>query len=663
MSPVEASCPGCGAPITFTVSTSLVAVCQYCNSAVARGDRKLEDLGKVVDLVETGSPLDIGLKGVYKGSNFELMGRAQIGHPAGGLWDEWYAAFDDGRWGWITEAQGEFYITFRVPAEDRNRIPPPNELAPGMPMASLPGSVPFTVAEVGEGRMLGAKGEIPYMFVPGETYFYADLSGPNGEFATLDYSEDAPIVFVGRVAQLADLGFPPHVRAPERDLKRVSALQLKCPHCSGPLELRAPDRTERVACPNCGTLLDVNQGNLTYFRSFGPAKLKPVIPLGAVGQFGEHKLTLIGFMRRSTQVEGQNYYWDEYLLYAPELGFAWLVTMDNHWSFVLGVATGKVLEEIKQARYHEKKYKLFQDGHARVEYVLGEFYWKVTPGEVSYTADYINPPEMLSKEYSTVEGSEEVVRDKHFKAKRTNRPTVASELRWSLCTYKTVDEIESIFGLKGLPRPFTIAPNQPFYINARQIYKYWAIFSMLAILVWLGMTITTRKMNVYEKAFVLPKLANNTDSTQVAFSEKFEMQGRRNIKVTVQSPVSNSWVYVEGDLINEDTGLVQPFSAAVEYYSGYEDGSYWTEGNTSTSEHISAVPAGTYSLRIEAQWGQWQQPVTVNVKIEQGLPRFSHLLWALLALSIIPIIVAILQSRFEMRRWSDSRYNPYAQSE
>ena len=62
-----ANCPACGGTVTFKVGTSLVAVCPYCNSVVARGDRGLEDLGKVADLAETGSPLDLWLKGRYQG--------------------------------------------------------------------------------------------------------------------------------------------------------------------------------------------------------------------------------------------------------------------------------------------------------------------------------------------------------------------------------------------------------------------------------------------------------------------------------------------------------------------------------------------------------------------------------------------------------------------
>ena len=44
---------------------------------------------------------------------YEITGRVQIQHEAGGIWDEWYVAFRDGkRWGWLAEAQGRYYLTF-----------------------------------------------------------------------------------------------------------------------------------------------------------------------------------------------------------------------------------------------------------------------------------------------------------------------------------------------------------------------------------------------------------------------------------------------------------------------------------------------------------------------------------------------------------------------
>src|SRR5262249_41704536 len=94
---VKVSCPGCGGPVEFKIGSAMVSVCPYCRSVVARGDRRVEDLGKVAALADTDSNLEVGLKGRYDGVPFMLTGRTQLKHQAGGTWDEWYAAFADGR--------------------------------------------------------------------------------------------------------------------------------------------------------------------------------------------------------------------------------------------------------------------------------------------------------------------------------------------------------------------------------------------------------------------------------------------------------------------------------------------------------------------------------------------------------------------------------------
>lgn len=649
MSQIQASCPACGAPITFKRGSSIVVVCEFCNSAVARGDRRLEDLGKVAELVETGSPLDVGLRGVYRGVPFELTGRAQLGHSAGGMWDEWYAAFQDGRLGWLAEAQGRFYLTFPKEMSGQSLIEPFDLLELGEPVAAMPSSVPFVVAEKGVARSLGAKGEIPYKLVPGEEYAYADLSGPQGEFATLDYSQFPPLIFVGREVQLAELGFPANVKAPEREARRVAAVQLSCPQCGGPLDLRAPDQTMRVACPNCGSLLDVNQGRLKFLQALTPPQVKPIIPLGSTGEFDGARLTVIGFMQRSVEFEGVRYYWEEYLLYNPQVGFRWLVRSDDNWNFVESVSPGAVAVEGatgRGARFNGKRFKLYQNATARVESVLGEFYWQVNAGELVRASDFISPPQMLSKEESVI------TRQNAKKGKTVS----TGEINWSLGTYLKRQEVEKAFGITGLPRTSKIAPNQPY--PYKNIYKYWILMLVVTFLFGAFVMSTSANRKVFEQTYQLEPLKSLEDS-QIRFSDPFELKARQNIKITATANVDNSWLEVEGDLINQATDESQGFSIPVEYYHGVEDGESWSEGNQSPGVRISAVPEGSYILGLDARWEKFQQPAVLSVRVEQGSPNEMHLLLALVLISVFPLIMIFYHFSFERRRWEDSDYSPF----
>src|SRR5690349_19040990 len=283
MSALIAKCPSCGAPVGFKSGSSIVVICSYCRSAVARTDRELRDIGRVAELVETGSPLQLGLHGAWHGVNFELTGRAQMGHEAGGVWDEWYATFANGSTGWLAEAQGRFYLTFAVQIES-NAIPPVDRLQLSLPVASIPAPTPPIVAEIGLARTLGAIGEIPYELTPGQTFYYADLSGAAGMFATIDYSDSPPALYSGQIVTLAELGLA-DARAAEREARMVTAVSLSCPNCGGPLALHAPDRTERIGCPNCNSLIDVNQGKLSFLKSLGAGKYQPAIQIGSFAEF------------------------------------------------------------------------------------------------------------------------------------------------------------------------------------------------------------------------------------------------------------------------------------------------------------------------------------------------------------------------------------------
>ncbi|MEK6284780.1 MAG: DUF4178 domain-containing protein [Acidobacteriota bacterium] len=660
---VEVSCPACGAPIAFKMGSSIVVVCEFCHSVVARGDRKLEDLGKVADLVETGSPLDVGLRGVYQGVPFELTGRAQLGHEAGGMWDEWYAAFQDGRWGWIAEAQGRFYLTFQQSIPEQSLIPPFEMIQLGGPVAALGTSVPLTVAEKSVATQLGAKGEIPYRLVPGEEYEFADLSGPNGIFATLDYSEAPPLVFVGRVATLAELGLA-GTASPEREARRVAATQLNCTQCGGPLELRAPDQTLRVTCPNCGALLDVSHGRLEFMQALQPPKTPPIIPIGSVGEFEGVKQMVIGFMVRSVEFEGVRYYWEEFLLYNPQIGFRWLVRSDDNWSYVQAVPPGDVFHKTGSfggkgdtVQFQGERYKIYQDAIARVEYVIGEFYWKVAVGEQTRAVDYVHPPRMLSMEASLVQlGVEEDTEPTSKKKSKKVSSAQTGEINWSLGTYVKREDVEKSFGMTDLPRTSKIAPNQLFL--HKKVYKYWILMLAATFLLGLVIIATGSRTKVFDQTFALQPVAN-AEGTQVIFSEPFQLKGRQNLRVTARANVDNSWLYVEGDLIDDATGEVQSFSMPVEYYHGVDSGESWSEGSQSPTIHLSAMPAGQYMLRLEAQWEKWQQPATVSVRIDQGVPRALHLFLVMLFVSLLPLMMMVYHFSFEKRRWADSDYSPF----
>ncbi|MEO6333855.1 MAG: DUF4178 domain-containing protein, partial [Pyrinomonadaceae bacterium] len=419
MSVLQANCPSCAAPLEFKAGSTIVLVCPFCRSAVARTDRGVQDLGKVAEVAESESPLKLGLKGEYKGARFELTGRAQLRHELGGFWDEWYAVFSNGWVGWLAEAQGNFYLTFYQPLPSGVSVPPFEQLKVGASVDEIPGAS-LMVSEKGTATAVAADGEIPYKLIPNEQSAYADLSGRDRAFGTIDYSVDPPWVFIGQQISLSDVGLA-DARPAERQARAVSTAAMGCPNCGGPLALAAPDKAERVTCPNCDSLLDVNHGNLTYLKALTPTAVDAsfVLPVGAEGTFkDEKKFRIIGAVVRSVTIEGETYYWHEYLLYNPSIGFRWLVHSDNHWNFVEPLNVADVTADTnllgaRSATHSGTKFKIFQDAPAVVQYIKGEFYWRVEQGETVRAIDYVAPPLMLSQE------------------------STDNEINWSVGTYMT----------------------------------------------------------------------------------------------------------------------------------------------------------------------------------------------------------------------------------
>ena len=109
----RAKCPGCGATLAFKVGSARVVVCDHCSYAVGRTDLGFENLGKVADLVPTGARIALMARGKYEGVGFTVVGRQQLGWEQG-VWDERHIAFDDGRWGWLAEDDGRYFVSFQI---------------------------------------------------------------------------------------------------------------------------------------------------------------------------------------------------------------------------------------------------------------------------------------------------------------------------------------------------------------------------------------------------------------------------------------------------------------------------------------------------------------------------------------------------------------------
>ena len=196
----SSNCPSCGALIVFQSAASILAVCDYCKSTLVRQDLNLEDIGKMAQLQTDGSPLQLRAEGKYHNVHFAVVGRIQLRFSQG-LWNEWYLLFDDMQGGWLGEAQGTFAVSYLN--EIKEMIPPFSELHAGR--RQVLNGKEFEVKDVQSALCIGGEGELPFRVGPGYEAPVADLSGENDTFATIDYSEENPLVFIGEYVEFEEL--------------------------------------------------------------------------------------------------------------------------------------------------------------------------------------------------------------------------------------------------------------------------------------------------------------------------------------------------------------------------------------------------------------------------------------------------------------------------
>ena len=148
------------------------------------------------------------------------------------------------------------------------------------------------------------------------------------------------------------------------------------------------------------------------------------------------------------------------------------------------------------------------------------------------------------------------------------------------------------------------------------------------------------------------------------FSDPIEIkEGHRNLAVTLSAPVNNSWIGLEGALVSETTGVAELFLVESSWYHGVDGGESWSEGGQAQTVFLSAVPPGSYVLRLAPQWDGKVPPVrTIDVRLRQGVMRWLYPGLALLAILLVPLLMVFRMVAFESRRWQESMYAPNAGS-
>jgi hypothetical protein len=456
----KVSCPSCGAEVSFRSAASVMAVCEYCHSTLLKDAESVKDIGKMSDLLEDYSPIQINTSGVFQGRPFGVVGRIQLRYEAG-LWNEWYVLFADSTDGWLSDASGQYVFT--LPEPDAPQAPPFEQLSAGYLYPWK--AEPFVAADVRTAQCIAGQGELPFRVGQGWQAKVADFRSGN-RFLTLDYSDvglgsDRPQVFLGRSVSLEDLRC--QLLRSDDDIAGASGrfkgktTALDCPSCGSAIKYQA-GMAMHIVCPSCHAEVDCSADKALVLQKHEEiARVATTLSLGDTGTIDTIQYSVIGLMKCRDPDPEEPSEWIEYLLFNAREGFLWLVESSEGWDRV------EVLNEWPKSlssdtlSFREQQYKKLYEYDAIVLYAAGAFNWRISIGDKTHLADYAKGDQKLSAE------------------------TTAQEITWSASKKVSAQQVASWFGKAPAAVQSQSGAGKPSVLSTRAAIIYSILVAVLNV--------------------------------------------------------------------------------------------------------------------------------------------------------------------------------------
>ncbi|WP_018152292.1 DUF4178 domain-containing protein [Leeia oryzae] len=423
----QTACPSCGANVSFRSATSAMAVCEYCHSTLLREADAVRDAGKMSAIIEDYSPIQITACGMCAGQAFQVIGRIQLRYEDG-FWNEWYIWLDDGKTGWLSDASGQYVVSFQDGiAEEAQAFA---ELVPGS--TYLYKDNVYFASDVRTARCVAGEGELPFQVGQGWEAKVADFR-TGTQFLTLDYSEQTPPErFTGKAYTLDELKME-RLRDDSLILEKAGKIKgkttsLACPSCGSTLSYQA-GAAFHLVCPGCSSEIDCSTDQaLVLEKHTQQSNVTSTLKLGDVAKIQGVEWQLIGQMKCQEPDPEEPSTWWEYLLYHPNKGFMWLIETDEGWEQVRVLDNWPTRISGNQMPYQNTTFTHLYDYPSKVIYAAGAFNWRVKVGDQTRISDYQKGDQKLTLE------------------------TSASELNWSMAKKVPAQTVGEWFG-KPLAAP------------------------------------------------------------------------------------------------------------------------------------------------------------------------------------------------------------------
>ncbi|MEL7472259.1 MAG: DUF4178 domain-containing protein [Planctomycetota bacterium] len=646
-------CPNCAQEVEADRRAGHLVVCSACQSTILMDAKATRLAGRMAVLSAPRGPLAVGAVIDLNGETFTVLGRVRYGYSRG-FWDEWYVRRENGKYAWISQDEENFTVQ-RL--RDQGKVPEYATTSPGDIVRVL--GHEFHVNEKDIAECEGAEGQIPFEVESGERTPFLDLS--DGErFVSVEYAiGGAPRIFVGRRIQPTDLeviaeGFtrnrggaiPLERDEGEHGRERVvrsggrtlaircdqcdaslpvveGASHVECEHCGAENDLTvrralcpacnlsnrvsADASVQQIVCRGCSNRLDLRGESVVALGVLARLK-RPNLPV-RIGDTFKHEdieYQVVGVVRWGSYEGMHHYSSSEFLLFAPDHGYRFLIYEDGHFSFSEKIdppkgADPRSLFFGSQFQYAGETWRVYERGEQTVDWVDGELTWVAAVGDhVSYM-DAVSEPHLLSAEWT---------------------PT---ESEWYGSTYLQPSEVAQGLGVpeETLPKRIGLAPNQPY--SASKFFRQTGPIAGVFALVFLGMAIAAMfKRGEPVATLEIPGVEYRREYLTEAFRIT---DGPTVCKARLEAPIRNEWVYLDVALIDEQDRALVDFSTQASYYEGVASDGPWTEGrrHDSTVFRVDAPGEYRFLLKGEASTPNAFRPLRIDVLQGAAISRYHFI--------------------------------------
>ncbi|RYY46992.1 MAG: DUF4178 domain-containing protein [Chitinophagaceae bacterium] len=419
-----------------------------------------------------------------------------------------------------------------------------------------------------------------------------------------------------------------------------SGRTLQCSNCKAENPVHAHPFTYSVSCHSCNIRYEYDLNKDEYIKTKSRDEgYVPDIPLQSTGVMDGIEFKVIGYARKKEGASSAE--WNEYTLYNPQMGFAYLSEFEGHWVYVKEWPRPPLITSQGKDYFieNDNEFELFNDYHYTVIGAAGEHIYNLDKTSGYRVTEYIAPPQILTQEIN------------------------ATEENWFFGDHIESKHVKEKFSVKAaLPYKVGVGAVQPLaYIKKSRLVLLTAIGIVLLLATHLIFSQTRQQKTVFAETLFF----EGARSTLSGISAPFVLDKKEsNLEIKMSAPVANNWAEFEGSFVNTSTGKEYGFNKGVEFYKGFDDGGDWTEGSTDADVVLTEIPAGKYYLEYKVTKDtnniQSQLINGVSMEVRYDVPLTRNLLWA----GGLIILVAIIQFAYfyytDKRRWENSKYTPYS---